>query len=76
MVQNGPLALDLSGLTGRSRDFVAVFDGGPGDDLLRGSVGRDRLDGGSGSDILFGLAGDDRLFGDGGNGFRIHHDVL
>ncbi len=76
IVDAGPRALDLSSLIGRSRDFVAVFDGGPGDDLLRGSVGRDRLDGGSGSDTLFGLGGDDRLYGDGGSGFSEDHDVL
>ena len=75
-VQEGDQALDLSALTGRSNDFVGVIDGGPGNDSLRGTVGRDRLDGGSGSDTLFGFAGDDRLWGDGGAGLAADHDVL
>ncbi|HEY4634386.1 MAG TPA: calcium-binding protein, partial [Candidatus Limnocylindrales bacterium] len=57
-------ALDIGDLTARSDDFVGVIDGGPGDDVLIGTAGRDRIDGMSGSDILFGLAGDDRLWGD------------
>ena len=72
----GPGALNLSTLTSRGRDFVAVIDGGPGNDTLSGTPGRDRLDGGNGSDTLFGLAGDDRLYGDGGQGFATDHDVL
>ena len=32
---HGPDALDLSALTGRGRDFVAVLDGGPGNDSSR-----------------------------------------
>ncbi|MCP5307613.1 MAG: hypothetical protein H6953_19580, partial [Chromatiaceae bacterium] len=72
----GEGALDLSSLADRSRDFVGVFDGGPGDDLLIGSEARDRLDGGSGSDTLFGNAGDDRLWGDGGVGFTTDLDIL
>ena len=47
-------ALDLSVLSSRGRDFVAVIDGGPDNDTLRGTPGRDRLDGGTGSDTLFG----------------------
>ncbi|MCX7893546.1 MAG: PA14 domain-containing protein, partial [Burkholderiales bacterium] len=57
------LPLDIGDLNARSDDFVGVIDGGPGNDLLRGTAGRDRLDGGSGDDILYGLAGDDRLWG-------------
>ena len=69
-------SLDLSALANRSNDFVAVFDGGPGDDTLVGSPLRDRLDGNSGSDTLFGRGGDDRLWGDGGEGFASDHDTL
>ena len=58
------LPLDIGDLNERSNDFVGVIDGGPGDDILIGTAGRDRLDGGSGSDTLYGLAGDDRLWGD------------
>src|SRR5207253_7412793 len=60
----------------RSNDFVGVFDGGPGADVLRGGDGRDRLDGGTGGDILFGLSGDDRLWGDTGDGDPTDHDIL
>ena len=74
----GEIALDLSPLNERSNDFVAVFDGGPGNDILRGTDGRDRLDGGRGSDVLIGLGGDDRLWGDGGTGIGspADHDRL
>ena len=58
------LPLDIGDLNARSNDFVGVIDGGPGDDLLVGTAGRDRIDGGSGSDTIYGLAGDDRLWGD------------
>ena len=73
----GSDALDLSQLLTRG-DFVATIDGGPGDDLLAGTVGRDRIDGGFGSDTIFGLAGDDRLWGDQGpgSGSSLDHDVL
>ncbi|CAB5141075.1 Alkaline phosphatase (EC [Olavius algarvensis associated proteobacterium Delta 3] len=56
--------LDIGDLNARSDDFVGVIDGGPGDDVLSGTAGRDRIDGGSGSDTIYGLAGDDRLWGD------------
>ncbi|HEV8490065.1 MAG TPA: hypothetical protein VGQ58_09795, partial [Candidatus Limnocylindrales bacterium] len=72
----GPDAVDVSALAGRSDDFIAVLDGGPGDDTLKGTGGRDRLDGGRGSDELFGMGGDDRLFGDGGDGVSTDHDRL
>ena len=72
----GEGALDISSLTTRSNDFVGVIDGGPGNDTLLGTEGRDRLDGGSGSDVLYGFGGDDRLWGDGGTGFAADHDVL
>ncbi|HEY4636255.1 MAG TPA: calcium-binding protein, partial [Rhodospirillales bacterium] len=68
--------LDIGDLNARSDDYVGVIDGGPGNDILRGTAGRDRLDGGFGSDTLYGLAGDDRLWGDTGEGFDIDHDVL
>ena len=58
------LPLDIGDLNARSTDFVGVIDGGPGNDLLVGTAGRDRIDGGSGSDTIYGLAGDDRLWGD------------
>ncbi|MCA9137168.1 MAG: hypothetical protein KDB00_10425, partial [Planctomycetales bacterium] len=61
-------ALDLTDLADRSNDFVAVLDGGPGDDRLVGTIARDQLDGGRGNDTVMGLAGDDRLWGDSGNG--------
>ena len=73
---SGPTALNLSTLLGRS-DFVGVFDGGAGDDMLFGGAARDRLDGGAGSDTLFGFGGDDRLFGyDGGSGPTSDLDTL
>ncbi len=58
------LPLDIGDLNERSDDFVGVIDGGPGDDYMVGTAGRDRIDGGSGSDTIFGLAGDDRLWGE------------
>ncbi|MBI4579875.1 MAG: hypothetical protein HY718_09245, partial [Planctomycetes bacterium] len=60
----GPNALNVDDLIARSDDWVGVIDGGPGNDVMRGTAGRDRLDGGEGSDELYGLGGDDRLFGD------------
>ncbi|MEM7230139.1 MAG: hypothetical protein AAF432_15135, partial [Planctomycetota bacterium] len=39
-------SLDLSELARRSRDWVGVLDGGPGNDTLRGTIARDRIDGG------------------------------
>ncbi len=39
----GPGAVDLSGLSQRSTDWVGVIDSGSGDDLLLGSGARDRL---------------------------------
>lgn len=74
---NQPLVvrpLDVSRLADRS-DFVGVLNGGPGDDILRGTAVRDRIDGSSGSDTLFGFAGDDRLFG-GSDGSANDHDVM
>jgi hypothetical protein len=56
---------------------VAVFDGGPGDDVLRGTDGDDQLTGGpgndritgdDGSDVVDGGQGQDDLKGDGGLG--------
>ncbi len=67
---------DTSDLADRGRDFVAVFQGGSGDDTLTGSSGRDRLDGGRGSDLLYGLGGDDQLFGDSGEGSSSDEDRL
>ena len=72
----GANALDLRDLTARSDDWVAVVEGGAGNDVLRGSAGRDRMDGGVGNDTLFGLGGDDRLSGDDGDGAPSDHDVL
>ncbi|MAE67893.1 MAG: hypothetical protein CMJ18_26865, partial [Phycisphaeraceae bacterium] len=72
----GPDALDLTDLLGRGQEFVAMLDGGPGNDTLGGTPGRDRLDGGSGSDLLFGLGGDDRLWGDTGSGQSADRDTL
>ena len=56
----GPNALDVRDLIARSDDWVAVLEGGAGNDLLKGTPGRDRIDGGAGSDTLYGLGGDDR----------------
>lgn len=72
----GENALDISDLVARSNDFVGVFDGGSGDDILIGSEGRDRLDGGRGSDVAFGFGGNDRLFGDFFDGAPGDHDIL
>jgi VCBS repeat-containing protein len=47
-------------------DLANVFDGGAGNDFLRGAGGDDTLYGGDGSDILKGQAGDDLI--DGGAG--------
>ena len=68
--------IDLSTLSDRSNDFVGVFDGNSGNDLLLGSPGRDRLDGGIGSDVLYGFGGDDRLWGDLGGGLGGDTDIL
>jgi len=73
---SGDDAVDLDILNERSNDWVGVIDGGPGDDRLYGSGGRDRLDGGRGDDTLYGFGGDDRLWGDVGNGAANDHDVL
>ncbi|MBE3133464.1 MAG: hypothetical protein IMZ55_08310, partial [Acidobacteria bacterium] len=72
----GPGAVDMTALNARSRDWVAAIDGGPGNDILLGTGGRDRLDGGPGSDLLYGFGGDDRLWGDGGFGSPADSDVL
>jgi Ca2+-binding RTX toxin-like protein len=45
---------------------VKVIDGGPGQDSIDGSAGRDRMTGGPGIDGVYGRAGRDRL--DGGAG--------
>ncbi|MEL6107788.1 MAG: hypothetical protein AAFU85_17320, partial [Planctomycetota bacterium] len=73
---SGLSPIELSSLNSLSRDFVGVFDGNSGDDILIGSDGRDRLDGGIGSDTAYGFAGDDRLWGDAGEGFAIDRDTL
>ncbi|RLC09329.1 MAG: hypothetical protein DRH43_08470, partial [Deltaproteobacteria bacterium] len=70
----GASAVDVSDLTDRSNDWVAVIDGGPGNDILRGTGARDRLDGGSGSDKVYGFGGDDLLWGDGGPGQGLPDD--
>ncbi|HEY5976354.1 MAG TPA: calcium-binding protein [Solirubrobacterales bacterium] len=44
-----------------------TFDGGPGDDVVFGERGNDRLEGGEGNDQLFGGIGDDLLRGGPGN---------
>ena len=62
-------------MTDRSRDWVGVLDGGPGDDVLSGSGARDRIDGGFGSDTIYGYGGDDQLWGDGGPGMGLPDDV-
>lgn len=64
----GRNAVDMTALNDRSTDWAGVVDGGPGNDTILGSTGRDRLDGGFGSDTVYGFGGDDRLFGDGGPG--------
>ena len=68
--------LEIGLLAARSNDFVGVFDGNDGNDILVGAAGRDRLDGGRGSDELFGLGGDDRLWGDIGGGSSQDEDQL
>src|SRR5262249_13763496 len=73
--------VDLSYLISRSDDYVGVFNGGPGDDILVGSDCRDRLDGGDGRDVVYGYAGNDSLWGNssksGTTGFSDgEHDVL
>jgi ELWxxDGT repeat protein len=74
--EQGQFAVSFGDLSERSRDWVGVFNGGSGDDILLGADGRDRLDGGRGSDLLVGGGGDDRLFGDTGNGSSTDLDVL
>ncbi|MCB9854569.1 MAG: PEP-CTERM sorting domain-containing protein [Phycisphaerales bacterium] len=41
--------------------------GGPGNDILIGTTGSDRLEGGDDADLLVGAGGADQLFGDDGN---------
>jgi Ca2+-binding RTX toxin-like protein len=60
----GATALDVSGMGGANSGFVTDINGGPGNDTIVGTAGRDRIEGGSGSDLLYGMAGDDRLYGD------------
>ncbi|MCA9092287.1 MAG: peptidoglycan-binding protein, partial [Planctomycetaceae bacterium] len=71
-------ALDVSDLIGLTNDFVTQIDGGPGQDTLWGTAGRDRIDGGFGSDTIYGLGGDDQLWGDGGpgQGLSTDHDII
>ena len=71
----GANALDATALNERSKDWVGVLDGGPGDDILSGSGARDRIDGGFGSDTIYGYGGDDSLWGDGGPGQGLPDDV-
>ena len=68
--------IDTTSLSQRSRDYIGVFDGNSGNDILIGSAGRDQLDGGLGSDDIFGFAGDDRLWGDIRNGSINDNDRL
>ena len=69
--------LDVSPLTARSTDYVAVIDGGPGNDILRGPNGRDSIDGGGGNDIIYGGEGDNELWGAApGEGSVTDHDVI
>jgi Ca2+-binding RTX toxin-like protein len=49
--------------------IAVASSGGPGDDVLYGSPGRDLLDGGGGFDVLYGRAGRDVL--DGGAGVDV-----
>lgn len=46
--------------------FGVYITGGPGDDLISGSIYSDQIFGGDGNDEVYGMAGDD--FIDGGNG--------
>ena len=55
-----------------TQTWLTVLDGGPGNDVIRGTDGPDRIDGGPGSDILYGNGGDDRLWGDTQNGDPVH----
>ncbi|MEF8756274.1 MAG: PKD domain-containing protein [Accumulibacter sp.] len=73
---DGDNALDVTKLSALGHDWVAVLDGGAGNDSLSGTGGRDRIDGGSGSDTIYGYAGNDRLWGDGGDGAATDHDIL
>ena len=57
------IPLELSGLSGRSTDWVGVLEGGGGADRVYGGDARDRIDGGRGDDELYGLGGDDRIYG-------------
>jgi len=47
----------------------AAVDAGPGDDLVWGGVGADRIDGGDGDDVLIGMGGVDTLLGGRGDDF-------
>jgi Ca2+-binding RTX toxin-like protein len=47
---------------------LGVFmSGGPGDDLIAGSVNNDRIFGGDGKDLIYGATGDDLIDGGAGN---------
>ena len=48
-------------------NYEATIDGGPGNDLIYGSPGDDRLIGGPDNDGITGMNGDDRLIGGPGN---------
>jgi Ca2+-binding RTX toxin-like protein len=54
-------------LTGHSEARSKTFDGGAGNDLLKGFAGDDVLRGGPGNDILWGDEGNDELRGDAGD---------
>jgi Ca2+-binding RTX toxin-like protein len=63
---NDVIAACDSGTPDRAAGPVKVIAGGPGQDSLDGSAGRDRMTGGPGIDGVYGRAGRDRL--DGGAG--------
>lgn len=50
-----------------ARPWLTTITGGPGNDVIHGTNGRDYVDGGDGCDTIYGRGGDDRLRGGAGN---------
>jgi Ca2+-binding RTX toxin-like protein len=71
----GEICLDGDGgadrLTITTPSRSCTIDGGPGDDVLIGSDGYDRLYGGPDADTVLGQGGDDYVYGDDGDD-RVH----
>jgi len=71
MTAAAPILGDTLALLGTSNRCEVTptntLTGGPGNDVLIGSTGSDKIEGGDDADLIIGLGGDDELNGDDGN---------